>query len=278
MSVLDPESRDLFRMARSEVSPPDASRDRVRARLAAKLGAAAMGAAIGATTTTAGGGASAGAGTTLGAGSILTKTSTLALIGKIALPLVIVGAATTIAAPRVGKLLAPTQTSASSMPVARLAPAAKVVATQTTEPTSIADKADKTDVEVPIPTVVSVIPTLPVPALAPVQSSAARPVSPRAVARDPSEESLAKELALVDQIERSLRTGDSEGAARLTTEHEKRFPHGALVEEREGARVLSHCLSGASAIGDAEAFLTAHPKSPMRARILAACTESKKEK
>ena len=71
----------------------------------------------------------------------------------------------------------------------------------------------------------------------------------------------------------ALRSGDSGGALRLAAEHQRRFPQGVLVEEREGARVVARCSSGRgpSASDAATALLATHPRSPMRARINAAC-------
>jgi hypothetical protein len=79
-----------------------------------------------------------------------------------------------------------------------------------------------------------------------------------------------EEAALVAAIDAALRAGDVAGASRLADDHQRRFPAGLLVEEREGARVIARCTTSASA-GAADAFLRAHPRSPMRSRILAAC-------
>ena len=59
----------------------------------------------------------------------------------------------------------------------------------------------------------------------------------------------------------------------LAAEHERRFPRGTLAQERDGARVVARCMSGAKSSSGAEAFLAAHPRSPMRARIVAACEQ-----
>jgi hypothetical protein len=81
----------------------------------------------------------------------------------------------------------------------------------------------------------------------------------------------AEEALLVGEIDDALRSGDGGGALRLAAEHERRFPRGVLTQEREGARVVARCMNGAKGSSGAEAFLAAHPKSPMRARIVAAC-------
>jgi hypothetical protein len=98
-----------------------------------------------------------------------------------------------------------------------------------------------------------------------VPSHAAAP-STAATAAISSEEAL-----LVGEIDTALRSGDAGAALRLAAEHERRFPRGVLAQEREGARVVARCMTGARDGSGAAAFLSAHPRSPMRARIVAAC-------
>jgi hypothetical protein len=87
-----------------------------------------------------------------------------------------------------------------------------------------------------------------------------------------------QEARLVGEIDNALRTSNPAAALRLVAEHQRRFPHGVLAEEREGARVVARCLSGsvAGAAGAAR-FVAAHPRSPMRARILASCRAGESE-
>ena len=86
----------------------------------------------------------------------------------------------------------------------------------------------------------------------------------------------AEEAALVGRIDAALRAGDAATALSLAADHARKFPHGTLAPEREGARVVARCMTGdkIAARAGAEAFLNAHPRSPMRARILAACGTS----
>jgi hypothetical protein len=79
----------------------------------------------------------------------------------------------------------------------------------------------------------------------------------------------ADEVALVAEIDAALRAGDGGRAMQLASDHERRFPRGLLVEEREGARVIARCMGGSRS--GAAAFLAAHPRSPMRARITTVC-------
>jgi len=46
-----------------------------------------------------------------------------------------------------------------------------------------------------------------------------------------------------------------------------------MAEERDGARVLAHCMLGGDAgVDAATSFLDKHPDSPMASRIRSACT------
>jgi hypothetical protein len=83
-----------------------------------------------------------------------------------------------------------------------------------------------------------------------------------------------EEARLIGELDAALRSGDGMRALRLTDEHARRFPHGTLADERDGGRVLARCMSGSGASG-ADAFLAAHPRSPMRARIVSACGNGK---
>lgn len=94
--------------------------------------------------------------------------------------------------------------------------------------------------------------------------------APRPVVRPaPSGVASADEVALVAELDGALRAGDAARALRLAADHERRFPRGLLVEERDGARVIARCINGSTS--NADAFLAAHPRSPMRARITSAC-------
>ena len=271
MSAMGPKSRDLFRQARADLSPPSASRDRVRARLASKLGAAAIGVAVSTTTAKASG--AAGSASTLG--TVAAKGGALAIAAKIATPLIVIPLIV-MGAVKVGQV-APSRsqgpTTLSSTSAAPIAATALPVTSSATPvivdiPIETVNEVNDTSAAKTNPTSTAIAaPTRPV------QSAIVQPTPPVVQV----DRGLSEEVALVDQIERSLRDGDSQSAARLTKEHEKRFPQGALVEEREGAGVLARCLSGAGATSGANAFLAAHPKSPMRTRISAACFKPTKK-
>jgi hypothetical protein len=81
------------------------------------------------------------------------------------------------------------------------------------------------------------------------------------------------ELALLRDAHTALRDGDGAGALALLREHARRFPAGALSEERDAARVLALCKVGrvAEARDVASRFLREHPRSPQASRVARAC-------
>lgn len=241
MTTWDHESKALFRNARAAISPALDDRERVRSRLASKLGAATVGVAVSAVVATATTPAAAGAGTASAASK-----GTLMLIAKIGLPILILGGAAVVASPRLF------HASSDVIPVS------KVVVTSARD-VSPAPATQGVESE---PRVIDVAD---LPTAAPPRDSAPK-VAANAVAV-PSVE----EAELVGAIDSALRSGDSAVATRLVDEHAKRFPHGVLVEEREGARILARCGAGSKDEVAAMSFVTSHPRSPLRARIVATC-------
>jgi len=87
--------------------------------------------------------------------------------------------------------------------------------------------------------------------------------------------SLAEEVELLAKAQRALRAGDHQAALGLLGELSRRFPKGALLEEREAAQVLAMCGAdpGKRSAQRARAFVKAHRGSVYAARIRAACAE-----
>jgi hypothetical protein len=80
------------------------------------------------------------------------------------------------------------------------------------------------------------------------------------------------ELTLVERIQAALRAHQSSLALELCNEHERRWPRGTFVEEREGIRALVACGTRAKdADARARMFLAAHPHTPLAHRVAAAC-------
>ena len=229
-------SRDLFRAGRGAMAPTATNRERVRARLAAKLGAAAMGTAITTTSPAASAGAAGGVGT-------VTKGGGLALFAKITASIVILGGVASIAMPRL---------------LSRHDPVPAVTTTAFVEPASAPSS---TSHVAPVATTTNTISVDDLPSA----PKAHAPAGPKkTTASDPAEEA-----RMVARIDDALRSADPARALALADEHAKKFPNGVLVEEREGGRAIARCMNGSRS--SADAFLAAHPRSPMRGRILAAC-------
>jgi hypothetical protein len=74
-------------------------------------------------------------------------------------------------------------------------------------------------------------------------------------------------------MQQALRAGNAGRALSLAGEHARRFPRGALIEEREGVRAVAQCKlappDGRATI--AESFLRRFGSSPYAARVKAAC-------
>jgi hypothetical protein len=265
------ESEALFRSARRGLSPSQGDRERVRARIAAKLGAAAVGVGVagamatatskaaGAAGAGAGASAGAGAGAAAGVGAAASKGLTFALVAKIVAPLVIAGA-TVAVAPRVMSHAVPT-----SAPVAENANAnanASANAKANASANASANANASADA-VPAVSVDSLPAVVPPPSIVIRPNAAPGPSNGASLSAD--------EALLVGEIDTALRGGDAATALKLAADHERRFPRGVLGQERDGARVVARCMSGAKSASGADAFLAAHPRSPMRARIIAAC-------
>lgn len=82
------------------------------------------------------------------------------------------------------------------------------------------------------------------------------------------------ELTLVSSMQLALRSGNATQVLALATEHARRFPNGALAQEREGARAIARCQLAQPDARAAilSAFEQRYPASPYSARAKAACT------
>lgn len=110
---------------------------------------------------------------------------------------------------------------------------------------------------------------------------ASTPSTPSASQRRPRSgmaevrEDVAAELELVAEADAQLRSADYEGALSTLMAHTRRFPRGALREERQALRVLALCgkQPDERARRERERFLRASPDSVLTARVRAACEE-----
>jgi hypothetical protein len=69
---------------------------------------------------------------------------------------------------------------------------------------------------------------------------------------DPAGDRLAEEVALLSEAERDLRAGQYQDALRVLNEHRRKFPQGALAQERIAARAQALCGLGRAAEAQAE--------------------------
>ncbi len=93
----------------------------------------------------------------------------------------------------------------------------------------------------------------------------------------PAVSRLAEETALLRKAWKALDQGRSVQAATVIAQHEKAFPKGSLVEERDAVRAVLGCRRDAStAENTAQRFAKRYPKSVHRARVRRACAEEKK--
>ena len=100
----------------------------------------------------------------------------------------------------------------------------------------------------------------------------ALPTEPPPIPRSPKSPSLptlADEARMVHDGVTALRAGDAARALALFDRHAVLFPGGALAEERDAERALALAELGRAveAHAAAEAFLKAHPTSPLSARL-----------
>jgi outer membrane protein assembly factor BamD (BamD/ComL family) len=78
---------------------------------------------------------------------------------------------------------------------------------------------------------------------------------------------------LLRQAQQELRGGHPGRALGPLSEHTRRFPRGALAEEREALRAVALCHTelGPGARAMARSFLRSWPDSPLGDRVRAAC-------
>ena len=80
------------------------------------------------------------------------------------------------------------------------------------------------------------------------------------------------ELGLIARMHAALQQANPKLVLALCAEHERRWPHGTFVQEREGLRAVAACSAGAAAAGAlARVFLSGYPRGPLSARVRDAC-------
>lgn len=95
----------------------------------------------------------------------------------------------------------------------------------------------------------------------------------RAPSAPRSTDSLAKEVAMLSQASADLHAGRPAAALSVLDEHQRKFPHGGLVQERASARIQALCALGRVTEAQAEVTRLARtsPNSLHLARARKAC-------
>lgn len=116
----------------------------------------------------------------------------------------------------------------------------------------------------PAPLAAEDVPPAPVPAVAR-PGRAPAPTGPRA-------DDLREELAVMQRARAALSQKDASLLWKVLDEHARRFPSGALTQERQAWRAVAACRLGhADASTRAARFLRAHPDSPQVSRVQSEC-------
>lgn len=99
----------------------------------------------------------------------------------------------------------------------------------------------------------------------------ARPSRARGASLPPADR-LRAEVELMDRARATLEGGDARTLWRMMDEHARRFPTGALAEERQAWRAVAACRLGhPDAATRARRFLRAHPRSAQARKVRRAC-------
>src|SRR5688500_15389498 len=236
---LGPDARSLIAAADGADDPSSADEARIRTRLVARL---ALTAGTGIAATTAAKTAAASTGTA----------ATTTLAAKIAIGIAVVSATTAGSAVMYERTMHERAPTVVEAPVATThaptiaAPRATVAATMTTTPTPEPPAVPASPEPPPPATVTVTVHATATAAPAPIVKPVSKPAvstAPAAAAQVASD-TIAEEAALLRGAHTSLASGDGTSAMRALDEHARRFPRGALAEEREAARVMALCAQG----------------------------------
>jgi hypothetical protein len=246
MTGLGPDSNALLEAARNGDEPTHADRDRVRAAIELRL--------------------ALGAGAGLGAATAAKSAAAAAPAGLLAKAMVTAGIVCAVGVITWRVARTPPRDAAHTMSLATpIAPAPIEAPAHVTEALNGAP-----DVPAPAPSISGQRRGLLSSAQAlPIQGAVAAP-STRSVAATGD---VAAEVRLLDQAHTAMRAGDAERALDLLEDHGRRYPRGALGEERDAARIAALCALGrtAEARDATDRFLRAAPQSPQAGPLRASC-------
>lgn len=262
MSGLGPEAMELIAAAREGDEPTQADQDRVEAAIAARLATtAAIGLAAGAavkssisapaTSRAIGSLGLAGVRPWLAAAVLVS----VAALGVVAVRVAMLGGLTSRAIATAGTTAVPPASLSAEEP-------ARVVEPPTNVPGNALGPAAPEEPGGPVERRARVV-------------AAPASVAPGAVstrAGSPTSD-VAAEVLLLGDAHAAIRNGQAEHALVLLDEHARRFPRGALGEERDASRITALCALGrvAEARAAADRFLRVSPLSPHAGRVRDSC-------
>lgn len=246
MDELPPDARALLALAKDAHNPPDRmARERVRRRVAA---AVAMTPVAASTLTPAHAAKSGG-----GIAGWFTSSKIMLASTAVALTLggSLWGLSTQRTPPAAGRVAQPSVRAQPTLPTP--APSTTPLAESALAPVTSSPAA--------------------LPARAPAPSARrARAASISSASRTPQPWSLAEETALLARASEQLSHNDIAQALLSIEEHRRRFARSQLIEEREGLRVMAHCLRNrAESRAEAKAYIARAPASVLVARLERAC-------
>jgi hypothetical protein len=239
---LSDEARRIVDDARAAYGPSDEDRARVGAMLPLHLAAAAGSATAASTGSSA---AAAPAGVLAGKGVLVGLTA-----------LVVVGGASVgywWSTSEARRPRAPSATSTVSTPAVRT--------TSQPDPPSAAPSATVKDTQ----------PQAPAHGNRSRSTLAARAITAKVGVSEPGPD-VAGEIALLNEAQRALASGQADKALQLLDRHAREFPRGSLTEERAAARIIALCALGRVKAARAETaeFVRQSPESPLVERVRAA--------
>jgi hypothetical protein len=106
----------------------------------------------------------------------------------------------------------------------------------------------------------------------------AQPLEPRPTAVQRRSSRLAEEVSILSRAETELHAGRPASALELLEEHRRKFPSGALVQERIAARIHALCALGRTSEAESELarLKRVSPDSPQESRAREACAPGAK--
>lgn len=170
----------------------------------------------------------------------------------------------------------PVKTAEESAAVAKV-PAVVVQPAETIDPVGpalLATNAEPTNVEPQTVESATVETAIVEPAMVePQAKTAAKPAIRKPTAPKPKAADPLAEQKLLASAQRAIRDKNYSEARSLLSNHEKNFPKGILVPERQAARAMVNCLEPTGTNGKAIArrFLERHASSPLAARVRSIC-------